>query len=999
MMAENKRTTKGEIDMASVTSTSSSLGNTSLRGFGGMASGIDRDAIIEQMTLGTQTKISNKKGDMQSLSWKQEAYQSISDKILDLQDNYFSFTGQTNLKYASAFAKNSISVLGNEDSTALVKATGTSDMVDYLSIQGVKQLATAATTMSGEKKTKAIDSKITASSLTNDVNSVSQLAGRRLNFGIYDESKGTWSNESYFEFPTTYTEEVMENGETKKVTKSIDYTAEPEKLVEQLNKALKDQDFKFRFKISEDGNSITLSETAGTFGNIRIKNTNTSSDALTGLGYKGDSTNGIKMSDFKVDMSDFQNSYIKKQNMVEYLTDKSLSVTYSGQTKSVKLLTEEDVKDGMSLEDLQKAIQSHMDSAFGSGKIDVKIEGMGDDAHLSFDTKERDVTNDDGSAGTIKPQITISGDAELLKNLGIDKNASNKVSTNSSIWDNMEKLGFTGITHAEKIEEPKEPLEPVEPKKPFEPEKPKKGEGQTQEEFEASKEYQDWKTAHEAWENGVPQDPGDPGAEPEKPENTEGQSQEDFEASEAYKTWKENYEAWYDKSVKKQEYEQYKTDHDAWETEHKTWKTEHETWKTEHDAWEAANQADGGYEHERAELQKQLDNFKINGVKIEGLTVDMTINEMIDKINATKDAGVKASFFGNENKLVLVATQTGSGREIKLEGAAQTIFEMDGDGKLGKATVDGGKDAEIRVSYGNGLSTTVTSATNTFDLEGLSVTVSGTFGYKTVTNADDGSTRQVIDDSKAVSFSAKADVDGMTEKVKKFFEDYNALVEEINTQITTKPDKSYGPLTDEQKEEMDDKSIENWEKKAKQGLLYGDSTMRELSMDIQSIFSQLLGNGANYEDLKEMGITFSDDYLDGGKIVFDEAKFKSAMSTDPEKVSNVFTGGGDVKKGLTKIMEDTFTVYATKYASKNSNGINGKGSYGRLIEEAGSEKIPSSIQNNLIYTQLKEMEEQIKKFQEQLKNEQDRYISQFSTMETLINTMNTQSSYLSSLQG
>ena len=36
----------------------------------------------------------------------------------------------------------------------------------------------------------------------------------------------------------------------------------------------------------------------------------------------------------------------------------------------------------------------------------------------------------------------------------------------------------------------------------------------------------------------------------------------------------------------------------------------------------------------------------------------------------------------------------------------------------------------------------------------------------------------------------------MTEKVKKFIEDYNALVKAINTQITTKPDKSYGPLSD-----------------------------------------------------------------------------------------------------------------------------------------------------------------------------------------------------------
>ena len=54
--------------MASLSSSSvsgsNSLGNTSLRGFGGLASGIDRDALIEQMTLSTNTKIENQKSNM-----------------------------------------------------------------------------------------------------------------------------------------------------------------------------------------------------------------------------------------------------------------------------------------------------------------------------------------------------------------------------------------------------------------------------------------------------------------------------------------------------------------------------------------------------------------------------------------------------------------------------------------------------------------------------------------------------------------------------------------------------------------------------------------------------------------------------------------------------------------------------------------------------------------------------------------------------------------------
>ena len=163
---------------------------------------------------------------------------------------------------------------------------------------------------------------------------------------------------------------------------------------------------------------------------------------------------------------------------------------------------------------------------------------------------------------------------------------------------------------------------------------------------------------------------------------------------------------------------------------------------------------------------------------------------------------------------------------------------------------------------------------------------------------------------------------------------------------------------------------------------------------LEGIFTKLMQNGASYDDLKEIGITYSEDYLDGGTLVFDEAKFRDAMESNPEKVSNIFTGGGSVRKGLVDVIDETFTPYATKYASKN-----GGDSYGRLIDIAGSEKKPITLNSNEIYKQLKEMQETIEKLQQQLQVEQDRYISQFTTMETLLNQMNTQQSYLSQLTG
>ena len=233
--------------MASVSAASNGLGNTSLRGFGGFASGIDRDSMIEQMTMGTTTKISNQKKEMTSLEWKAEAYQKISDMILDMQDNYFSYASVNNLSDPSFFAKNLISVLGDSKYTKYVSATGSSDMMQYLSILGVKQTATAATRMSDakESKTWVTASGITADRLENKKCVTSNLNGRELSFGQIGTNG--YMEKFTFNFKSTY-----KKADGTELT--VNYTDEPEEVVKQLNEALETQEIKWgdkKYKLSE----------------------------------------------------------------------------------------------------------------------------------------------------------------------------------------------------------------------------------------------------------------------------------------------------------------------------------------------------------------------------------------------------------------------------------------------------------------------------------------------------------------------------------------------------------------------------------------------------------------------------------------------------------------------------------------------------------------------------------------------------------------------------
>ena len=807
--------------MSSVSSTSSSLGNTALRGFGGLASGIDRDALIEQMTARTTSKITAKKQAMTKLEWKRDAYRSISNKIIDLQDNYLSYSATKSLKNSDFFAKNQVSVQGDPDYTKYISATGNADTASRVSVLGVNKLATSATLISGEKKT---DSAITlggisASDFSNKEIKTSNLSGTKLTFGTYSITDKQFTTEATFTFPTSY-EKKLDGGKTETVT--IDYTASSDKIVEQLNEALDSQGFlgkdgKSGIKFTLNGDKIQISQTDSITDKGKSCVIRETSSALKSLGFNSgnmkqdDIDNGISLDEFNAssNKSSFEAAAITKQPLSGYLKGKSISVSYGGQTKNIELIGDkEEIKD---FEAFKDSLQKKLDKAFGSGKVTV---GKGKDSKGSLTFTATDN----------KQTLQISaGSKELQNALGITSTQSNKISTGSSLWENRDKLGL-------------------------------------------------------------------------------------------------------------------------------------------------------GKYNTKEELNDALKNFTVNGAKIDNITADTTVDGLLTAINNNKDAGVTATYLGSANKFVLSSNEKGKGREISL--GADPKDTTDAANLIFGGVSQDGTDGEMSILY-NGVKTTITSSSNTFSIDGLDIRATNTFNTGSAT-AEGG-----------VSFTASADTEKVTETVKKFIEAYNAMIDEVRTQATTKPDSNYKPLTDDQKNEMNETSIKNWEDKAKEGILYNSSALKDLDNATQGIFSSMMINGVSYDDLEKIGISFSDDYTAGGKIVFDEEKFKTAMDSDPEKVSDLFTG----THGIVNTIDSTLSTYATRYASRNGN------SYGVLIEEAGSEKLSLTLTNNSIYKELKDMQETITNLQSQLSTEQDRYISQFTQMERLINQMNSQSSYLSQLGG
>lgn len=375
------------------------------------------------------------------------------------------------------------------------------------------------------------------------------------------------------------------------------------------------------------------------------------------------------------------------------------------------------------------------------------------------------------------------------------------------------------------------------------------------------------------------------------------------------------------------------------------------------------------------------DNIKkmtINGKSFE-LTGESTVNDLVKAINSS-DAGVKATYVESTGSFMFFDKETGKESDIELSPEAEALF---GDKE---SHFTAGKDAEMYVSYGGSEPVKITSHTNTFNVDGLKVTASGTFGNI----QDDGSGNVSYDASASVSFTATANVDKATERVKAFVEAYNKMVEEVNTHVTTRPAKGYDPLTEEQEEEMTEKEIEKWTKKAKEGILYNDNEIRDFAFELHGMMNDIVAGGISYSDLESIGITISSDHADGGQLTFDEDKFRQAMESDSEKVEEIMCGS-EGKTGFGQTINKQLTPYATRYASRNGN------SYGRLIEVAGSEKLVATKNKNEIYDKIQGFNSDLDKWKAKLKVEEDRYLKQFSNLEKLINSMNTQSNYLSGL--
>lgn len=363
--------------------------------------------------------------------------------------------------------------------------------------------------------------------------------------------------------------------------------------------------------------------------------------------------------------------------------------------------------------------------------------------------------------------------------------------------------------------------------------------------------------------------------------------------------------------------------------------------------------------------------FSINGEKFT-FEKSSTVGDVINAINKA-DIGVKASFSTMTQSFKLESTETGTAGKLNIEqtrgNLLNSLFNSSDDFTKKDAY---GKNGTITISTDGENYTTYTSASNEYSFDGT------TFNIAKLGNFD--SSVEGVDE---ITVTTEKDTSSIKDTVIKFIDAYNQLLDDVYGEIqTSRPKKNgsyYDPLTDEQEEEMKSDEIEKWNNEAKKGLLYQDNYLSTFVSSIRGAMSSSKVDGFTLYDL---GISLATDWKSNGKLVVDEDKLENAINTYGDKVTNFFV---DSDKGLAATLNNEIDRAISTRDKKVGylSGIAG-------IENTTTEK------DNALYSQINNMQTLINNLQTRYENEMERYWKQFTTLETYMSNMQSQSSIFGS---
>lgn len=423
---------------------------------------------------------------------------------------------------------------------------------------------------------------------------------------------------------------------------------------------------------------------------------------------------------------------------------------------------------------------------------------------------------------------------------------------------------------------------------------------------------------------------------------------------------------------------------------------------------ESANAAITAAEKTITDNQKLFDEFFEKNTDPELVKVDLQTSEQIktykEKLTAYRD-GLKDAPEGEteeakaerEEKLkaaeaTLKSVDTLAGYVSKIESAQQTKADnevlvannsasirnevtqdlekritmaktaLTSSAYSGQATRIEGQDAEIELN-----NATFTSAANNFTINGMTITA-------------------LTESSDTITLTTANDYDGIYDTIKKFIKGYNELINEMDKLYNADSSKGYEPLTSDEKKEMSDSEIEDWEKKIKDSLLRRDSTLS----DVSSVMEEVMGAGHTIGGKTYYLSSFGINTLGYFTAADNE---KHAYHIDGDKDDSSTAGNTDILK--TMITNEPKTVI--DFFQQLNNSL-----YTKLTEKMGANSMRSiykAYNDKQMKKEYDDYTSDIAEQEEKLTALQDKWYRKFSAMETALAKLSSKTSAIAGLLG
>lgn len=322
------------------------------------------------------------------------------------------------------------------------------------------------------------------------------------------------------------------------------------------------------------------------------------------------------------------------------------------------------------------------------------------------------------------------------------------------------------------------------------------------------------------------------------------------------------------------------------------------------------------------------------------------IAKAINKENGNVTASVQRTDQGEQ--LVFSAKKTGSDGEMSIR--------VEGDDKLNDFlhVEKGGKHVDKDgnpVGEDAGAKDRMTSVSDAKDAK---LRVDGSDYTRSTNNIDDiltGITLELKEVSKETeTLTLTQDVSEYKTGIKKFVEDYNALLKQTNAASKYVPNDSANT-------DKDGVARPNPES----GALVGDSMLRDMVNQIRSTVNGIYGDSsAEYNSLADIGIKIDSAT---GLMTLDESKLDAAIAASPGDIANIFMDKNG-NQGLASTLNDIIVSFTGDSEKKIDGSI--KQATDNLDE------------------QVKEVNAQIEKTQKLIDEQVERYRKQFQNLDKVM---------------